>query len=164
MESEINYSKETIFATLEKAIEDATTKVMKEGTRKDIKALLSAQDSEVYNKLICTLAGLKMRQLLNGKRKEAIVTGEIKEDIKGMIVELETNPTIWAKVKAFIAFIVRKTAALLKGTFAFVFDATTILGLMVGRVVYNTSREMVFASQAICTAFKKDIIDTVKKA
>lgn len=159
-----NNARNTYINDFEKMIDEAADLLASTKDKFTIKQLMNASDNEVYDIVIDSLEKMYSRfsRKLNVAKKFRQKKREILKTTDTILDLSKDKETVLSRLKMIAAVVVRKSLALLKGTLMFTFDTTTILGIMVGRIVFHTGKEMYFAGKAIVKAFKKDIIDTMK--
>ena len=153
---------------MEQAVEEAVKDLKGAKAKQYIKALISAEDKDVYDTLLRSINGAVHNASIAMSTRRKLKDGFSKIDAKSFLVldgvDVSKKAEVLAKLKLMITLVVRKTLALLEGTAFFVFDATSILGVMVARIAYTTAREVVYASSSLISAFKGDILEHVKQA
>jgi len=153
---------------LEAAVEEAVKDLKGAKAKQYIKALFSADDKDVYDTLLRSINGAVHNSSIAMSTRRKLKDNFSKIDAKSFLildgVDVSKKAEVLAKLKLMITLVVRKTLALLEGTAFFVFDATSILGVMVSRIAYTTAREVVYASSSLISAFKGDILEHVKQA
>ena len=118
---------------------------------------MNAKYSEVYGdvrkalmKIVCRLA-----------RKNETKGVKVVEQIKGLdesVTTLKAKTVTIGKINTLFVLIFKKTVALVKCVAMFTLNATTILGILVARVVYYTAKEIIYASKEIVLAFRDVVI------
>lgn len=156
------------FKLLEKILEYSAGIIIKKGGQSYITRIMNIPDSEVYDEILTSLEHIKAttvgkvidstKGLFRTKKPnkdlfiEVSEIIELQDSLKASVEEVidkaTDKATVIDRIKALAVLVFKKAVALLKGIASFTFDATTILGATMGRVNYQTAREIILGGKA----------------
>ncbi len=144
--------------TLANKIAHCATSCAKKISRTKFSVIMNAKYNEIYGEIHKSLMKITCRLAHNNGPKEM---DQLKRSDKSVTTLNAKTPTM-EKICDFFVLIFKKTVALVKCIAVFILNATTILCILVARVVYYTAKEIIYSCKEIVLTLK-DAIDNFKR-
>lgn len=141
-------------AVMEDLFEEAAEKITA-FDKTTAKWVVSGDESSIYDRVLGALDGIFIRST-DPVIEEQVE--ELKEKIEATINEAldetteEANPTLFAKIKAAVVFLIKKAFAVVLGVVKFTVKSLAISGIFVGVAVLVVGSETISAIKAIISA------------
>jgi len=130
-----------------KKVSKYTTSYAKKISKSKFSIIMNAKNSEVYGEVRNKF--INIASLTHKKGTQGLDTS---------ITTLKANTVTIEKINAFFVLVFKKTVSLIKCVALFTLNATTILGILVARVVYYIAKEIIYASKEIVQILKDYVI------